>query len=647
MCGIAGVLGLPADIARPAAERMLAALRHRGPDDLGIEVVPGPAGHPPAVIAHARLSIIDLSPGGHQPMRDTTTPPGARPNWLVFNGEVFNYASLRDELASHGTRWQTHSDTEVILGAYRAWGESSVERMRGMFAWCLLDTERGTIWFCRDRLGIKPLYMFRPARGGLLFASEVRALLAAGPDLVPPRLSATALESYLAQGMVCGTDTVVEGIELLASATSLVTDWSGKLERRRTYWRAPFPRGATDATPEERRQAVRRLGETLREAVQLRLVADVPLGLFLSAGVDSSALATVATEGSAARVQTLSIGFDAAGFDESPEAAQIAEALGTEHTTLRLRGDDVLAEIDEVFAAMDQPTVDGFNTYFVSRAARRAGLTVALSGLGGDELFGGYASFRDVPAAMRLRKRAAGFWPVAPLLTTAARLGRHRGLAKAAELLDRPPSLLQLYLLRRELFLPRERRTLQPLPAASDRASGLPLQVLHDLDAHLEGLDAENAVSAVELASYMRHMLLRDADVFSMAVGLEARVPLLDHHLVEAAAAMPGAWKRPDPRPKPLLLDAVGPRLHSLVYTRPKRGFTFPWDAWLRGPMRESAMSALARGDLWSQAGLDPTAPRRLWERFERRDPRVAALQILGLWSLARYIERNHLSMAH
>jgi asparagine synthase (glutamine-hydrolysing) len=643
MCGIAGLLGVPLELAVPAAERMLSAMRHRGPDDRGIEVVRTRNDGPPAVLAHARLAILDLSSAGHQPMADRPENPEASPNWIVFNGEVFNYLELHPELARAGWPCRTRSDTEVILNAYRAWCEECVRRLRGMFAWCLLDTDRGTAWLCRDRLGIKPLYVARPASGGLLFASEVRTLLAAGPQLVSPMIDQAALESYLAQGAVCGGQSLVAGVRLLGPGESFWVDWSGRPLRQTTYWELRFP-PKEPATPDaDHPRVVARLGETLREAVKLRLLSDVPLGLFLSGGIDSAALATVATEVAGTDVQTVSVGFDQPEFDETEAAAEVARLLGTKHRTLRLTGEDVLRDLPDVLAAVDQPTVDGFNTYFVARTARRAGLTVALSGVGGDELFGGYASFRDVGRAMNWHARLGGLrWAGRLAAGVFARAGG-RGGAKAASMLARPPSAAQMYLLRRELFLPADRRALLPLPLESDPWSGVPRDLLAELKERSRGLDPFNRVSLFELSAYMRNMLLRDADVFSMAHGLEIRVPLLDHRLVEETAALPGALKSPDPRPKPLLLDAVGPRLPRHVYTLPKRGFTFPWAAWLRGPLRQRAAEALSEGNVWKNLGISAEAPRDLWQRFDGGDRRVSALQVLALLVLAEFASRHNL----
>jgi len=277
MCGVAGLLGIPPTLAEGVARRMLAAMRHRGPDDWGLAIIPGSQAEiPPAVFVHVRLAILEPTPAGYQPMSERPQAEGLRSNWSVYNGEVLNYRELRMELARVGWPCRTRCDTEVILHAYRAWGDSCVERMRGMFAWCLLDAERGTAWFCRDRLGVKPLYLAWPAAGGLLFASELRTLLAAGPGLVPSRVNPIALESFLAQGAVWGTESFIQGITLLSPGESLITDWDGRPRRRRQYWQLPpgLPLGdhSGGAGLAGRGAAVERLRGLCREVVQLALV---------------------------------------------------------------------------------------------------------------------------------------------------------------------------------------------------------------------------------------------------------------------------------------------------------------------------------------------------------------------------------------
>jgi asparagine synthase (glutamine-hydrolysing) len=603
-------------------------------------------------------------------MRDPGVSPDARANVVTFNGELYNFRELRAELAKLGFAARSGSDTEVLLHAYRAWGARAAERFEGMFAFCLVDPERGIAWFCRDGVGIKPLYVYE-ASGSLLFASEVRALLASGPEFVAPRLDAGALETYLAQGAVIGEESIVSGVRALDPGESLVTDFAGRRLRSTRYWSATFGRGsgaerraadgseaaigegqAAHAKLVDRSLLVGELAAALRESVRGQLLADVPVGLFLSAGIDSTALAVLANEVSTQPLRTLAVGFDVPGFDETDDAELTARELGTVHQRIQITGTDIRASLEDVLAATDQPTVDGFNTYCISRAAHAAGLTVALSGVGGDELFGGYRTFKDVPRALMLRRAVDKLGPetlshvsasLESLAGTRALAQHGRGLRKLSRLLEQPPNLTASYLLRRELFTAAERRALQALPSGLDAQTGLRVQGLSALGVTTQGADPLDSVAALEFSVYLRHMLLRDADVFSMANRLEIRVPLLDQRVVALAARAPGAWRRADPRPKPLLVDAVGQRLPSRVWRAKKRGFTLPWHAWLRGPLRERAASAM-HANLWREAGLDARAVRELWGAFLAGDGRVSALEVLALVVLESYLRRHALT---
>ena len=634
MCGIAGLIGVKRD-APEHAQKMLLALRHRGPDDEGIAQ---PA--PTLIFVHTRLAILDVSPAGHQPMPDA--PHAGRPaNWTTYNGEIFNFQELNRELAALGWPARTRSDTETLLHAYRVWGADCVNRLRGMFAFALYDATAQTVLLARDRLGIKPLYYCRVPSGGLAFASEVRALLALGTELVPRRVRRSALESFLAQGAIQGYETLFDNINLLPPGRTLTLDAAdGRAVQRKTYWQLPLTQEVAAFPP--RAEAVAELRAVARESVRLRLISDVPTGLFLSGGVDSAALLAWATEDNATPVRTISLGFDVAAFDESREAAATAAALGSQHETQHLSGADLLAAWPRALAALDQPTVDGLNTYIVSQAARAAGLTVALSGLGGDELFGGYASFRDVPRALRVRQSV---W-LRQLTRMGGHLQRGRAGLKLRETVRRAPDALNFYLLRRELFLPDERRALHDLPAETDAVTGLPDALLDDIRRRGAALDDINRISFFELELYMRNMLLRDADAFSMAAPIEYRVPFLDHKLVELAFSLPGAWKRPDPRPKPLLVDAAGPRLPRAVWQRRKRGFAFPWGAWLArgGAFHETARAAVADKEVWRNLGLHAEAVRAVWQRFTAGDKSVSALQILAFVVLRDYATRHQIT---
>ena len=638
MCGIAGIVGVPEELAQELSERMLATMHHRGPDHSATTALRLPSGGGAVYLLHTRLSILDTSAAGNQPMQDT--PAGeALPNWVVFNGEIYNYLSLKRELAEQGSDFRTHCDTEVILYAYRRWGTRAAEQLRGMFAWGLADMSEGRLWLCRDRLGIKPLYTCRPACGGLIFASEVRTILAAGPAFIEPRLDPASLEAFLAQGAVFGEASIMEGITSLPPAASVLINWDGSLVSQQRYWQIPLC-GAAGSPVLSRAAAVGALAKTLRETLSGHLLSDVPIGLFLSSGIDSAALATVASEVSSIPLRTLTIGFDVAEFDESTLAEGVAKSLGTEHTTVRLSGEGVLEELPHFLAAIDQPTVDGFNTYLVSKVARAQGLTVALSGLGGDELFGGYASFRDVARALRLRRGAALAPGLSRLLAKTCALAGGRMGAKLSQLFSRPASPLEMYLLRRELFMPEERRSLFNLPPDCSAANGLRHSLLTSLPQGQE-LSSNELVSLYELSLYMQYMLLRDADVFSMSSGLEIRVPLLDHRLVETIAALPAAWRFSSSQPKALLVEAAGRRFPSFVLRRRKRGFAFPWAAWLRGPWQSRAQAVLEQGEFWRELGINPAAVSAFWRRFLAGDRSVSPLQILAFIVAEDYLRRQ------
>jgi asparagine synthase (glutamine-hydrolysing) len=640
MCGIAGSLGLPHDVARPAVERMQVALRHRGPDAQGLVVLEGGPNRPPVVLAHTRLSIVDLSPTGAQPMPADRGDP--RAPWIVFNGEAYEAPELRAELGALGFACRGTSDTEAVLRAYQAWGVDAYSHVRGMFAWAVVDPRARRVWLARDRLGIKPLYMFRPQGGGLLFASELRALLAAGEELVPRRLHVPALESFLTQGAVMSNESLVAGVHLLPAGGSLFMDWEGRRLREEVVWKPPFFRRRGWKTPKtrptRRKAAVEGVSEVLREAVDVHLRADVEVGLFLSGGVDSASLATLIRERER-DVFSLSLGFDVEELDESRLARKVAQALGTRHESRVLRGEEVLSSFDEVLSAADQPSADGFNTWFVAGEARPRGLKVVLSGVGGDELFAGYDSFRDVPRARRLGRLLGPTRRALGLAGFVARPFGSRALTKLGELGARGMDPLTLYLLRRELFLPTERLTLFP----PGEAAGVPEATLEPLRKAARGTDPVAQISRFELALFLQHMLLRDADAFSMAHSLELRVPLLDHRLVEAVAPLPGRWKL-GRVPKPLLVDAVGPALPREVLG-PKRGFAFPWEEWFRGPLDERARAALASREVWQAVGVECEVALDLGERFTDGDPRVPAKGLLALVVLEDFVRRHRIRL--
>jgi len=445
MCGICGyaVLGPAGELPRPDAEtvvrRMVGALAHRGPDDRGGEPLDGRR----VVLGHTRLSILDLTPAGRQPMRDPVSD-----DRVVFNGEIYNFRALRRDLERRGHTFASRGDTEVLLRSYAAEGLDAVARWRGMFACVIWDASARTLHLVRDRLGIKPLYYYRDG-ARLLFASEVRALLASGR--VPLRLNREALATYLAFGSVQEPLTLVAGVYALQPGHTLTLATGDLCERE--YWDAALAAGGGDgavsslatgaAGTKTEAGTEAALLEVLRDAVGAHLVSDAPLGAFLSGGIDSGVVAALAREMLPRRAHTFCVGFASGALDESEAAARAARRLGTDHRAIPVTRDEALATLPGFLAALDQPSFDGLNTYIVARAARQAGVKVALSGLGGDELFGGYPLFHQIP----LLRRAQHAWSFAPppvqgaagaVLRRTGRSDRHDRLAALFDLSSEP-----------------------------------------------------------------------------------------------------------------------------------------------------------------------------------------------------------------
>jgi asparagine synthase (glutamine-hydrolysing) len=583
MCGICGVYQeRPSDPALlgAATARMTEALAHRGPDDGGVWA--DPAGR--VALGNRRLAIIDLSPAGHQPMADPTSQVV-----LTYNGEIYNFRELRRELERSGYPFRSHTDTEVILALYLREGPEMCRYLRGMFALALWDGRTRRLVLARDRLGIKPLY-YAHRDGRWVFASEIRAIRASGLLSMP--VDPVGLAAFLRLGSVPGPLTAFEGVRELPPASLLVVGNEGAGVSR-PYWEVPLP--DEGPRPRSATASVEELRRLLHDAVARHLVSDVPLGVFLSGGVDSGAIVAMMREAGHERIRTFSVTFPEAEFDEGTDAARVAERHGTEHTAAEVRGEDVARELDRVVAAMDQPTIDGVNTYYVSRVTRASGTIVALSGLGGDELFGGYPSFRQIPRLLAWQRATALLGSARTILGAALAVVPSPRSAKLRESLTQPPTIQSAYLAVRGL-LSREEVTslLRPGPL---RDAARELDAAMALSALAPALpeDPVAATGVLELRGYLHNQLLRDTDAMSMAHSLEVRVPFLDHPLVEFAAALPG-WLRANGRPpKWLLLDALGERLPEDV-GRPKRGFTFPLGRWIRGPLRPRVEEALQDG---------------------------------------------------
>ncbi len=636
MCGICGFIGSKGTAdADWAVRRMMAALTHRGPDDQGI------AWAPSAAVGMRRLSIIDLE-GGHQPVFNEHGDVA-----VVLNGEIYNFREIRQTLEAAGHCFRTKSDTEVVVHAYEQWDEDCLERLRGMFALAILDSRSNSgkhprVFLARDRLGIKPLY-YAVTDGALLFASEVRALLAS--TLLTARLSMSALKGYLLFGSVCEPTTLVEGIFSLPPGHSMSVLLEPEVFsstaahigiRPKPYWdlaEAIMPaRSSRVASTESAAQQIRLL---LEDAVRMHLIADVPLGVFLSSGMDSTALAALASRKHPG-IHTFTVAFTEQEFSEAQIARRTAERLGTRHQELVLTGEQLLARLEEAVAALDQPTMDGLNTYFVSWAARQVGLKVALSGLGADEIFGGYSTFRSTPRAARI----ASMGRVVPravrtaVASAFARFGRKDASRKLASLWKGDEALPHPYFYVRALFTP-EQATALCAGSTSFEMNDLWPHWLQQSVRRAERLDEFTRVTYLEARSYMLNTLLRDTDAVSMSHSLEVRVPFLDHPLVEYMARLPEGIKRAGRGPKALLAESLEDVLPADVAAQRKRMFTFPWEQWLRGALGERVSASLKDLTPSLRSVLGSPAIEGVWRDFlERRTSwsRPWSLFVLNEW---------------
>jgi asparagine synthase (glutamine-hydrolysing) len=598
-------------------------MAHRGPDDEGIEILPLCSDTQQCVgLGSRRLAILDLSPAGHMPMHDPATG-----NWLVLNGEIFNFQQVRSELEKLGYRFSSTGDTEVLLKAYGEWGEGCIDRFAGMFAFALWDARKERLFLARDRLGVKPLYYYA-SPGLFLFGSEIRALLASG--LVPRRLDMTGLASFLAFGAVQDPRTIIEGVRSLPPGHILV--WEKEHFETRSYWsmvevasRPP----ATDALGE----AVPAVRGLIRQAVSERLISDVPIGVFLSGGVDSSCIVAAASEASQKPLETFSVIFGDSEFCEDRYSDQVAREFGCHHHKIELTETHLLEEIPRVLTSMDQPSVDGVNTYIISRATKEAGITVALSGLGGDEIFAGYTSFRSVPKMMSFQRYAGWLAPLGRSFNALLGGSESNRLSKLLALAGNDYYASQPYFLSRALFLPRTVRALLGWQFA-ENGSHMTCN-WGELVEQVRELDPINQVSIFEGSTYMANTLLRDTDCMSMAVSLEARTPFLDYRLWEYVLPLAGRLKLDPPMPKPLLLRSVGQRLPKEIYLRRKMGFTLPFERWLRDGLRAEVEGELLSSRDAAKCPLEQQAVEKVWHAFlagKTSWSRPWALYVLKQW---------------
>lgn len=621
MCGLAGVLGT--DWSQQQLLACRDSMAARGPDSAGLHEALLPSGLRLGM-AHRRLSILDVSTAGKQPMVDPSTG-----NCIVFNGEIYNHLELRRLMPNEP--FLSSSDTETLLIAYRHYGLAMIDRLIGMFAFALWDEDRQELYLVRDRLGIKPLY-YSTQGGNFIFASQIRALLAG--QFVKREVDPVGLESYLAFGAVQEPHTILNGVKPLSPGHIVRVSSEGRVTGERCYWslgnvfRSPEPSSTED------------IRNMVKTAVSDRQISDVPLGAFLSGGIDSSVVVAAMADCSSDVPRTFCLDFNEGAYREGAYAELVASRHRTNHSTVLVEPADLLKRLDDAMAAMDQPTVDGINSFFVSAVAREAGVTVALSGQGGDEIFAGYPSFRFLPKAGRLSRLPT--WSILLAGWASAPFKGHRPrLDKIVDmLLSGRVDLYEAYAHQRGIFWDRVRRKLVPDSQTGARSCDW---IMNGVSRDDLSPDRINAVSQLELSCYLRNTLLRDLDAFSMAHSLEVRVPLLDHRLVEHVARIPGAAKIMRGVNKALLVKSFESELPRDVVARRKGIFWFPWAEWLRGPLAQRIEESLTGTQCFALAehGICVKASSDLLRRFAARDASVVWQQIWSLYALSDWLKRN------
>jgi asparagine synthase (glutamine-hydrolysing) len=616
MCGICGIWG-HSDPAK--TDRMVAAMHHRGPDDSGVYNAANIS------LGMTRLAVIDLNPTGHQPMSNSE-----QTLWIIFNGEIYNYREERVQLEKLGYKFVSTSDTEVILRMYEQYGDDFLLRLRGMFALAIYDKRKGTgserLFIARDQLGIKPL-LYSERGGTLLFASELKALLASGS--ISSEIDPVALRLLLTYGSVYQPRTMLKDVKaLLPAHRMIIENGQNRIER---YWSL-----GTDRYPELRNapyeEQVRVVNEAVAESLKLQLVSDVPLGAFLSGGVDSSILVALMALQVGNRVKTFSVGFDSEGaaFDESHDAAQTAKYLGTDHTHVLVTGRDVRERIFHIACSLDQPTVDGVNSYFISWAARK-GVTVAISGTGGDEMFAGYPWFQNMEAdslqprswRARISAQLARQNIFDPVLAGPRGVELYQTRTQAG-FLSRYSMQYQIF---GSLGAARLLETDIRASAQAGRAEHFDLQAIDELSS----AGVVERVSALCLRGYTGNQLLRDIDAASMAHSLEVRVPYLDPVIADITLSLPfksksGGGDMSNPAlvntyrytgAKKILIDAGRSLLPPDFDIQPKRGFAMPFDAWLKGPLSAVLSDSLSEASVRKRGWFNPVEVHKIQENFK------------------------------
>lgn len=609
MCGINGIYYFTSGtVEEQVIKDMNNTIVHRGPDNSGVFV------KDQVGFGHVRLSIIDLSESGNQPMFSADNR-----FVLIFNGEIYNYQKIKSLLADYP--FKTSTDSEVLLAAYAKWGKQMLEHLEGMFAFAIFDKADNSLFIARDRLGIKPIYYYR-TNNYIIFSSEIRGLIAS--KLFTPQLDKNMLSTFFRSGTIAGDDTLLKEVKMLSPAS--FAQISGNAMTIQNYW-APALETNTEISYAHAKKEVR---ELFLQAVEKRLVADVPFGAFLSGGIDSTAVTAAMSTCLSGASNTFNICFAEAAFSESYYAKQVAKRFGTHHTEIKLSPNLFLEEIDHILQSYDHPSVDGANTYIVSQATRKAGITMALSGLGGDELFGGYPVFKQLqPTLQKLHKLPTPLRKVGSLLLKANPKVRNKKMGDLLALNN--PDEAQVYETFRSIMSKRD----------CMRLTGN-IQAIVNPKFFTQKCGTIDKITLAEYYHYLQPVLLRDTDQMSMKHALEVRVPFLDHKLVEFVLTLPDAYKTKTAVQKSLLVESLHDLLPSEIIHRKKMGFVLPWEQWLKNELATYVQDAIQT--LQSTHLLNAKEWQSAFDDFKRGRQSYNWNIFWGLIVLTKWLKNNKIS---
>ena len=610
MCGILGISSTN-KIDKNDFMSALSSITHRGRNNQDFLYLDKHKTY----FGHTRLSILDTSDSANQPMWDSSGQ-----FLITFNGEVYNFEEIKQKIQSKKTViWKSSGDTEVIVEAYALWGEECIKMLRGCFAFSIYDSKTGDIFMVRDRLGIKPLYYFHD-QSQIIFASEIRPF---EKFKLIKGFKKDSFSGYLRYGSFVSEETPYTGIKMLEPGHSLYYRKISNIIEKKCYWSIDW----SDKYDASREEILKKIQNELLQSVNLRLISDVPLGIFLSGGIDSSALVSLAKE-FRSDIDTFSVVYEDDKYSEKKYIDKVVKRFGTRHHEIRLGYKDLLSIFEEYGSSLDIPSVDGLNTFLISHYTKKAGITVALSGLGGDELFAGYPMFTEA-------NRVNSFYSHTPyfarkqagkLISKFAKNGR---LNRMSELLQKTRSYNHYLAMKREIFSDNDINDLLGTEGSSAR---IPSDFLQD---SIEPIDQ---VSAFELSRYMSDTLLRDGDNMSMSAGLEIRFPLIDHKLVEILARTPSEYKIDQNKPKNLLVGALPSPIPDECIYRPKMGFTLPLEKWLRKDEIVNYMNPIMSGD---SNIVNSSVMRNHWKRFLNNESGTSFAKIWSLYSLQCFDQRN------